>query len=49
MAPLATWSAHYIPDPGFRAAIADFVRREARAVEGEMAMLGEYTPFRKGG
>ena len=46
--PVATWSAHYIPDPGFRAAIADFVRREARAVEGQMAMLEEYTPFRKG-
>ena len=26
--PVPTWSAHYIPDPGFRAAIADFLVRE---------------------
>ncbi len=43
-----TWSAHYIPDPGFRAAVADFLERERRAVENEIAFLGEVTPFRKG-
>ena len=43
-----TWSAHYIPDPGFRAAVADFLVRERRAVENEIAFLGEVTPFRKG-
>lgn len=42
-----TWSAHYIPDPGFRAAVADFLERERRAVETEIAFLGEVTPFRK--
>ena len=31
--PVPTWSAHYIPDAGFRSAIADFVARERRAVE----------------
>ena len=45
--PVPTWSAHYIPDPGFRAAIADFIVRERRAVESEMAFLGEMAPFRK--
>ena len=45
--PVPTWSAHYIPDPGFRAAIADFVAREARAVENNMEFLGGLTPFRK--
>lgn len=47
--PVPTWSAHFIADPGFRAAVADFVERERRAVEREIAFLGELTPFRKGG
>jgi uncharacterized protein len=46
--PVPTWSAHYIPDAGFRSAIADFLARERRAVEENMAFLGEMTPFRKG-
>ena len=45
--PVPTWSAHYIPDVGFRSAIADFLARERRAVEENMAFLGEMTPFRK--
>jgi predicted N-acyltransferase len=45
--PVPTWSAHYIPDAGFRSAIADFLARERRAVEENMAFLGEMTPFRK--
>jgi len=47
-APVATWSAHYIPDPGFRRAVADFVRRERESVEADQAFLGEMTPFRRG-
>ena len=47
--PVPTWSAHYIADTGFRAAVADFVERERRAVEREIAFLGEMSPFRKGG
>ena len=47
--PVPTWSAHYIADAGFRAAVAEFVERERRAVEQEIAFLGEMTPFRKGG
>jgi predicted N-acyltransferase len=46
--PVPTWSAHFIADHGFRAAVADFVERERRAVEREIAFLGEMTPFRKG-
>ena len=46
--PVPTWSAHYIADPGFRAAVADFVEREARAVEHGIEMLTEMGPFKKG-
>ena len=46
--PVATWSAHYIPDPGFRAAVADFLEREREGVEADQAYLGELTPFRRG-
>ena len=45
--PVPTWSAHYIPDAGFRAAITDFLVRERRSVENEQAFLGEMAPFRK--
>ncbi|MEP6784979.1 MAG: GNAT family N-acetyltransferase [Sphingomonadales bacterium] len=46
--PVPTWSAHYIPNAGFRSAIADFLARERRAVEESMAFLGEMGPFRRG-
>jgi predicted N-acyltransferase len=46
--PVPTWSAHYIADPGFRAAIEDFLTRETRAVEREQEFLGELAPFRRG-
>jgi predicted N-acyltransferase len=46
--PVPTWSAHYIADPGFRSAIADFLERETRAVEREQEFLGELGPFRRG-
>ncbi|MDO7841515.1 GNAT family N-acetyltransferase [Sphingomonas immobilis] len=46
-APVPTWSAHYIPDPNFRRAIADFLVRERAAVENDQAYLNELTPFRK--
>lgn len=47
-APVPTWSAHYIVNASFRAAIADFLERERRAVEADIAYLSELTPFRKG-
>jgi uncharacterized protein len=46
--PAPTWSAHYIADPGFRHAIADFLERETAAVEREQEFLGELGPFRRG-
>ncbi len=46
--PVPTWSAHWITDPGFRSAIADFLTRERQGVAQEQLWLGERTPFRKG-
>ena len=45
--PTPTWSAHYLPDPGFRRAVADFLVRERRAVEQEQVYMGELTPFKR--
>jgi hypothetical protein len=47
--PVPTWSAHYIPNPGFRRAIADFLVRERASVEHDQEYLGELTPFRRDG
>jgi uncharacterized protein len=47
--PVTTWSAHYIADPGFRSAIADFLVRERHAVAREIAFLGEMAPFKRSG
>jgi predicted N-acyltransferase len=46
-APVATWSAHYLPDPNFRRAVADFLRHEREAVAADQEYLGAMTPFRK--
>ena len=47
--PVATWSAHFIPDPGFRRAVADFVMREAAAMDQQIELLDELAPFKRGG
>ncbi|QJQ31914.1 N-acetyltransferase [Sphingomonas lacunae] len=46
--PVPTWSAHFIPHPGFRAAVADFLEREIAAVEQESQWLAGHAPFRRG-
>jgi predicted N-acyltransferase len=46
---VTTWSAHYLPDPGFRRAVADFVERERLSVEQEQEYLGEMMPFKRSG
>lgn len=46
--PVPTWSAHHIPDPDFRRAVADFLRRETMAVEWDRAHLDDHAPFRRG-
>ncbi len=45
--PVTTWSAHFLPDPGFRRAVADFLDRERAAVGQEQEFLSELTPFRR--
>ena len=45
--PVPTYSAHYIANPGFRSAVADFLERETHAMEREIAFLGEMGPFKK--
>jgi len=45
--PVQTWSMHYIADPGFRAAVADFLEREREGVAQDQLLLGERAPFRK--
>lgn len=47
--PVPTYSAHYIPNAGFREAVADFLRRESRAMAGEISWLEAHGPFRKDG
>jgi uncharacterized protein len=45
--PTPTYSAHWIRDPGFKRAVADFLARERRAVAHEMDELAELSPFRR--
>lgn len=47
--PVPTWSAHYIVDPGFRSAIADYLDRERQAVAADIEFLAEMGPFKKPG
>ena len=44
--PSLTYSAHWIADPGLRDAIQDFVDRERRGVDYEIAELQKQSPFR---
>jgi predicted N-acyltransferase len=46
--PVQTHSLHYLADPGFRAAVADFLNRERAGVAQDQLYLGERTPFKKG-
>ncbi|MFZ9395548.1 MAG: GNAT family N-acetyltransferase [Erythrobacter sp.] len=46
--PVKTWSAHWIADPGFRAAVAEFLERERAGVAADQNFLDQRTPFRKG-
>ncbi len=44
--PAPTYSAHWIPDPGFRRAVAAFLAREREMVEQKIEHLAEFSPFR---
>ncbi|UCH74104.1 MAG: N-acetyltransferase [Rhodospirillales bacterium] len=45
--PVDTFSAHWIADPGLREPIRDFVRREARQIVHDKAMMTEAAPYRR--
>ncbi|HEX2802757.1 MAG TPA: GNAT family N-acetyltransferase [Sphingomicrobium sp.] len=44
--PVVTRSAHFIVDPGFRSAVADFLAQERVAVAGEVEWLRRELPYR---
>ncbi|WP_445488670.1 GNAT family N-acetyltransferase [Rhodopseudomonas sp. RCAM05734] len=46
--PQTTYSAHYIVDPGFRRAVADYLKHERAHVAAAVRELTEAGPFRKG-
>jgi predicted N-acyltransferase len=45
--PVPTWSAHFIPDPNFRRAVADYLVSERAAIAQNIKALAELTPFRR--
>jgi len=46
--PTTTTSAHWIADPGFRRAVADYLKRERRQVDHDAGILVGYLPFKEG-
>ena len=46
--PRATHSAHWLRDPRLRAAVEDYLPREAMQMRWEMAELEKRAPFRRG-
>jgi len=46
--PVATWSAHWIADAGFRKAVADYLGRERAMVARERQALASHSPYRDG-
>jgi uncharacterized protein len=45
--PAITWSAHYIADPDFRAAIGEYLEREAAAVDAYALEVQGHVPYRE--
>ncbi len=45
--PTRTWSAHWIADPGFRRAIADFLDRETPMVERYHVEMSGHSPYKE--
>ncbi|MQA21966.1 GNAT family N-acetyltransferase [Rugamonas rivuli] len=46
LVPTPTWSAHWVADPRFADAIADFLQQETAAMDEYIDELGERTPFK---
>jgi predicted N-acyltransferase len=44
--PTPTWSAHWIAEPQFRAAIEDFLQRETLGMQHYIQELSEHSPFK---
>ncbi len=45
--PARTYSAHWIANESFRQAVAEYLSRERAHVDHDIALLGEYSPFRQ--
>ncbi len=45
--PKRTYSAHWIADPGFREAVADFLKRERAAIEADVQAQTTLGPFKR--
>ncbi len=45
--PIRTWSNHWIADPGFARAIADFTRSERGDIDEYIAQAARYLPFKQ--
>ena len=45
--PMATWSNHWIPDPEFGQAVAEFLNRERMHVDAYMDELANHAPYRR--
>ena len=46
--PVRTCSAHFIPHPDFRRAVANFLEAERQAIARHGDLLGDFAPYRKG-
>jgi hypothetical protein len=44
--PVATHSAHWIADPALEQAVSDFLQRERRAVDRQIAGLSQHSPYK---
>jgi predicted N-acyltransferase len=42
-----TWSTHWIADPRFRRAIAEYLERERDAIDQYAEQVREHVPFRR--
>jgi hypothetical protein len=47
--PTPTWSAHWIADSGFRAAISHFLDQETRGIDDYLAEMRAHSPYRTAG
>ncbi|MEM9989078.1 MAG: GNAT family N-acetyltransferase [Pseudomonadota bacterium] len=47
--PMTTYSAHWLPNPSFREAVARFLEAEREQVDADIDYLSGFTPFKKEG